>query len=131
MKSKYLLAPFVLCAAVFTLYSCGGGSTDGNGGSSDMAGTPTNGVSQSTDKADAVIGGTDDSVIPGLPDITTTPGNVSDMPNTDEPGGSDGMLGDGATDSRDTTGTTAATTTAPTTTAPSTTAPAVRPPEGK
>ncbi len=131
MKSKYLLSLFALCAVMFTLYACGGGPADGTSGTSDMANTPTNGVSQSTDKADDVIGGTDDSVIPGVPDLTTTPGNVSDMPGTDELGGSDGMLGGGTTDSRDASDTTTAVTTAPSTTAPSTTVPAVRPPEGK
>ena len=130
MKTKYLSALFVLFAAAFALYACGGGSMDRDPATSDMADTPTNGVSQSTDMTDDVVGGTDGSIIPGVPDITTTPGNVTDMPNTDKPGG-EGMLENGGNASRDTADTSSADTSTPVTTADDTTAPAVRPPEGK
>ena len=128
MRSKHILVLFVLCAVMLALNACGGGSM--SNGTSDMSGTPTNGVA---DKTDAANGSMDDSIIPGASDMTTTPGNVSDMPNTEKPGGADGELFGG--NSRDTGDTAPVTTEAPDTTAPTTTAPtttpAVRPPEGK
>ena len=110
---------------MLVFYSCGakGGSFGG-----DTSSTPANATSDSADKADSAVGRTEDSILPGVPDVTTTSGNVTDMPNTDKPGG-DGMLD--STDGSDTSDMTSAPATAPDTTAPSTTAPAVRPPEGK
>ena len=114
MKSKNLSAIFALCAAMLVLSACGDKSGSFGG---DTSSTPANAAADSV--TESVNGRTDDPILPGVSDSTATPGNVTDMPNTDSPTG-DGMLG--GSDSRDT---------APVTTAPSTTAPAVRPPEGK
>ena len=110
MRSKLLLVPFLFFAVMLVLCSCGMGPADGT---SDMAGVPTNGVAPSTEKTDAVIGGTDRT---DMPELTTAPGEATDVPTTD-------VTSDVVTESD-------RVTEPPLTTAPATT-PAVRPPEGK
>ena len=110
MRNKLLLAPLLLFAVMLAICSCGGGRVDGT---SDMAGTPTNGVLPSTEKTDAVIGSTDRM---DMPELTTAPEETTEVPMTE-------VTSDIVTEND-------RVTEPPLTTAPNT-APAVRPPEGK